>query len=446
MHRFSLERYAYEQDGDWPDTRETVDVVVPVVDGVPLYEIVEAHYPGVAIEHVAAPSHEWLGQPTYGDDGGRAVVIDGSCGVAGCCGVLADIVVSTNVVTWTGLFSRAVDTALETFAFLFDRGEYERAIANVRDLPARPMRAPDELPSIARSLDDADEAVPLPQPVPVPAGASPDKPVGKLVFEIRGGRRELQRMNRKRKKRDRDPRYVVGKTSLRRYVKRLEAATIDGPVRFTAEHDGLRLTMLHPDGNFSSVIPWIQLVSTKPSTWCDVVSDAEMELINHRHWLSRDQTDVVRDSFLIVAPIDGPAEPIELQASRTDSSGKLIFSSAVASWPGAVSLSWRYRQDNTWSHVLAAANQLGAPPFDGDGPSKTIEAVTVPGLLAPYIIGTQLPRLGVTMLELHGLRHTAVLIAAGCLNPQKQVRLFAVEDADALDPFGDPLPHLRLVM
>jgi hypothetical protein len=445
MHRFSLERYAYEQDGGWPTTRETVDLVVPVIDGVPLFEIVEAHYPGLAIEHVAAPSHEWLGQPTYGDDGGRAVVIDGSCGVAGCCGVLADIVVSTNVVTWTGLFSRAVDTALETFAFLFDRGEYERAIANVRDLPARPVRAPDELPSTARTVDDADEAVQLAPPIPVTAGGRPDKPVGKVVFEIRGGRRELQRMNRKRKKKDRDPRYVVGKPGLRRYVKRLEAATVDGPVRFEGEHDGLRLTMLHPDGDFSVVIPWFQLVRAKPSTWSEVVGDAEMELINRRHWLTRGQTDVVRNSFLIVAPIDGPAEPIELQASRTDSSGKLIFSSAVASWPGAVSLSWRY-QPNTWSHVLAVANQLGAPPFDGDEPSRTIEAVTVPGLLAPYIIGTQLPRLGVTMLELHGLSHTAVLIAAGCLDPPKQVRLFAVEDANTLDAFGDPLARLRSVM
>jgi hypothetical protein len=304
------------------------------------------------------------------------------------------------------------------------------------------MRAPDDVPATEPVSDVEAELVA--EPAPARDGDSSDRSTRATAWvDLTDLRRKQRRANRKRRKKDRDPRFVVGKTSLRRYVKDLVAATVEGPVRFTAEHNGFRLTSLDPDGDFSTVIPWIAFVTAKPTRWPDVVDDAEMALANRRYGLTHGEPDVVRDEFVIMAPLDGPPEPIELQASKAGPPGKVVVSSAVAVWPGAVSLSWQRDRLTDWSQVLTAATELAAPAFDGVGPSTDIEAVHVPGLRWPYIIGTQLPHLGVTAFELHGLRHATALVIAGRADTPKHVRLLAVEDGETLDAFGDPTPRLR---
>ena len=71
--------------------QRTVVVAVPMIDGRPLYESFENRYPGVEMAVVAGTTH-LKGAPLYVEEG-KPVLLDGKCGVAGCCGVMAMVVV-----------------------------------------------------------------------------------------------------------------------------------------------------------------------------------------------------------------------------------------------------------------------------------------------------------------------------------------------------------------
>ena len=76
-----------------------IDLVVPVIDGVALYEMLDAGRPGIPLEWIRTPSRQWLGAPEVSVYG-RAVVLDGECGIAECCGVVARISVLSDTVIW----------------------------------------------------------------------------------------------------------------------------------------------------------------------------------------------------------------------------------------------------------------------------------------------------------------------------------------------------------
>jgi hypothetical protein len=123
--RFSVLRYRLDDIyGD------VFDVAVPVVDHVPLYERLPGHFPGVSMNLVAPPSRHWLGEPTY-TDYEKAVILDGKCGFAGCCGVMAHIGVSPTAVVWEDFYGLGHPWVGEP-RFEFERDEYEAAL---RKLP-----------------------------------------------------------------------------------------------------------------------------------------------------------------------------------------------------------------------------------------------------------------------------------------------------------------------
>ena len=73
-----------------------------------------------------------LGEPQFVEFG-LPVVLDGSCGVAECCGVAARITVLSDTVTWDDLQSLNTTYPMH---FEFVRAEYE---AQLRDLPSVPV-------------------------------------------------------------------------------------------------------------------------------------------------------------------------------------------------------------------------------------------------------------------------------------------------------------------
>ena len=134
MNRLSLERHVHLREG--LDRPTGADEVVPLIDGTPLHEMVGDRSPGLAISFVAPPSRQWLGAPTYEEDG-RAVVLDGSCGVAACCGVLAHITMSADTVVWSDFFARGLPPLPPGLHFEFDRVAYEATIDAVATAPER---------------------------------------------------------------------------------------------------------------------------------------------------------------------------------------------------------------------------------------------------------------------------------------------------------------------
>lgn len=129
---FSVIRYSVKVEPADQEFFAPLDLAVPVIDGVPLYQRLEDRYPGVKQELVAPPSRHWLGEPKYEEDG-RAVILDGSCGVAGCCGVMAHITLARRFVVWSDFFARGHPPLPDGLHFEFDRTDYEAAIA---ELPA----------------------------------------------------------------------------------------------------------------------------------------------------------------------------------------------------------------------------------------------------------------------------------------------------------------------
>ena len=147
VNRLRLERHVFvlgsEMDGPGQEARHEVmekllreEVVVPIIDGTPLYEMVEDRYVGLGISFVALPSRLWLGTPTYGE-AGRAVILDGSCEIAGCCGVFARITLTDDRVIWSDFRARGHPPLPVGLHFEFDRSQYEAAIASVASAPER---------------------------------------------------------------------------------------------------------------------------------------------------------------------------------------------------------------------------------------------------------------------------------------------------------------------
>jgi hypothetical protein len=98
VNRFGLARVLLEYDGERGLT--SADLAVPVIDDTPLFELVGAGHPGLVVRLVAPPSRHWLGEPSYIDHE-RLVVLDGSCGIAECCGVAARIDIGDATVCWS---------------------------------------------------------------------------------------------------------------------------------------------------------------------------------------------------------------------------------------------------------------------------------------------------------------------------------------------------------
>lgn len=119
-----------------------LDIVAPLVDGRPLHEIMGGRFPGLATALVAPPAGQYLGQPRYREDH-RAVLLDGDCLEAGCCGVMAAVSVEQTVVLWTDFFARGAPRIPAGVSFEFDRQQYEAALASIQDLEIQPLRVAD---------------------------------------------------------------------------------------------------------------------------------------------------------------------------------------------------------------------------------------------------------------------------------------------------------------
>lgn len=124
--RFSVMRYVGRGRPD--------DIAVPVIDGVPLFERLSDRYPGVSVRIVAPPSGQWLGAPVYEEDG-RAVILDGRCGVAACCGVMAKIELRPDTVVWRDFYALGGPDLPRDLRFVFVRWEYEKALASLLRAP-----------------------------------------------------------------------------------------------------------------------------------------------------------------------------------------------------------------------------------------------------------------------------------------------------------------------
>jgi len=133
MQTFALARFRVVPEPPDEDFYGATDLAVPIIDGTPLFKLVVDRYPGVATALVAPPSRHWLGEIAHGVDG-RAVVLDGTCGSAGCCGVFARITVGDDVVVWSDFVARGAPELPDRLHFGFDRSAYETAIAGLLDL------------------------------------------------------------------------------------------------------------------------------------------------------------------------------------------------------------------------------------------------------------------------------------------------------------------------
>jgi hypothetical protein len=121
----------------------TGDVVVPVIDGVPLYEMLGDRWLGIPAAWVRAPSRQWLGAPAVVEYG-RPVVLDGSCGIAGCCGVVARISVLSDTVIWDQFHGHGRPDVPDELRFDFARNDYETQLANWPNLPVLDFEREDE--------------------------------------------------------------------------------------------------------------------------------------------------------------------------------------------------------------------------------------------------------------------------------------------------------------
>ena len=69
------------------------------------------------------------------------MVLDGGCGHAGCCGVMARIDLGHDAVVWRDLYTQSAPALTPGLHFEFDRSDYERAIHDVRQFEATPWSA-----------------------------------------------------------------------------------------------------------------------------------------------------------------------------------------------------------------------------------------------------------------------------------------------------------------
>lgn len=133
MNVLTFERLVREPGGEMDGA--PTDVAVPIVDGGRLCDRFDGLFPGIDRSWAAPPSRHWLGADARRDAGdddldGRAVLLDGSCGIADCCGLMARIEVTADVVRWHDLFSRATDIP-PGLELAFARPAYEAALAGL---------------------------------------------------------------------------------------------------------------------------------------------------------------------------------------------------------------------------------------------------------------------------------------------------------------------------
>ncbi len=133
MHTFSVARYRVIPQPPDEEFYGSVDVAVPVIDGTPLFTMLGVRYPGLPVQWVAPPSRQWLGDAGYSEEG-RAVLLDGTCGHAGCCGVFARISLRSDAVVWSDFFARGHPELPPGLYFEFPREPYEKAMAEILHL------------------------------------------------------------------------------------------------------------------------------------------------------------------------------------------------------------------------------------------------------------------------------------------------------------------------
>jgi len=139
VNRLTVERHVYIHG------RRREELAVPIIDGTPLHEMVSDRLAGLAVALVAPPSGQWLGAPTY-EENGRAVILDGTCGVAGCCGVVARITVTDETVRWWDFFARGEPPLPPGLEFEFERIAYEATINAVTESPEHVWTVTDDEP------------------------------------------------------------------------------------------------------------------------------------------------------------------------------------------------------------------------------------------------------------------------------------------------------------
>lgn len=141
MNELSFRRYAYtlvfkrNLQNRWRSRPpQAIHLVVPVIDGNTVAELVgwNGTLAGLQAQYVEPFTTQWSGPPGYGDDDGRAAIIDGDCGVVECCGVQADITFDEATVRWSGFKIGTCEP--DAREYLFERGAYEAAINGIASL------------------------------------------------------------------------------------------------------------------------------------------------------------------------------------------------------------------------------------------------------------------------------------------------------------------------
>jgi hypothetical protein len=131
---FAVQRWLVTDDDNDDEVWAAPDLAVPFVDGIPLFERLGTDWPGVDAAWVLPPSRQWLGSSQYREYG-RSIVLDGSCGSAGCCGVIFRITVFPETVLWDQPYCHgAVDIPVE-LRFEFERTGYEAAVSALANQP-----------------------------------------------------------------------------------------------------------------------------------------------------------------------------------------------------------------------------------------------------------------------------------------------------------------------
>ena len=120
-----------------PQPPQKLDLIVPVIDGTTVKEILgHDGLAGLPAQYVEPLATQWSGPPGYGDDG-RAAIIDGGCGVVGCCGVEADITFDETSVRWSHFKIGTSDP--DEREFVFDRAAYEASVGGIASLTPVPV-------------------------------------------------------------------------------------------------------------------------------------------------------------------------------------------------------------------------------------------------------------------------------------------------------------------
>lgn len=139
--RFELAWYNVQSaPGDFCGSR---DLAAPIIDEVPLFELLPGDlWPGLRVEWVCPPSRHWLGEAEYFGSG-RPVILDAECGEIDCCGVVAEITLTPEAVTWSNFYSHGTDEIPVDVTFTFDRRKYEEAILTLPSAPRVAWSYPD---------------------------------------------------------------------------------------------------------------------------------------------------------------------------------------------------------------------------------------------------------------------------------------------------------------